>query len=264
MANAFPIGERCGFNLTACEEVLLLDAYRLAEPGIDFSTPFMARFRDEFVEGERGVEERCMMVINDALAVARLPAIHRFYPRPSAVDEYMRTRGDQKIELRQAIRRKLEDAEERKRVVNAARVAYNQLLPVYGSRVERDAFEASVARISMGNYLKPAKVVAPPEPEPVRDYRGATIAAPRVSSVMTLERRVAPPIVPGALAVQNLAHELALARQAKREMDDRISDAEAAVSAACRTLEALQREAGEVASREGEVAAKLQSAIADL
>lgn len=126
MAIAYPIKLRCGFNLTLCEEVLLLEAYRHVREALAHD-PLIRLFEDMvFTEG-KGVEERAIITINQALKTAELPAVLRFYPKPTDWDDFMRTRGDERADKRTDILKRLEDGAGRGAVLEIARRDYARL-----------------------------------------------------------------------------------------------------------------------------------------
>ncbi len=166
MSVAFRIKERVGFNPTAAEETLLLDAYLMVRESIQ-QYPIIQMFEDLFLQQGKAFEERVCVSINLALKTAELPAIHRFYPKPSLWDEYTRLDNEERVAIRRTILEKLGNPRERARIVRLARIDYDAMANLYLEVPSdyRQMFDDAVERIKNDQLSPPKPLLWTPPPQ---------------------------------------------------------------------------------------------------
>lgn len=250
MSVAFAIGPRCGFNLTASEEVLLLEAYRHVSLALSHDPNIKTFEHMMFVEG-KGIEERAIIAINGLIKQAEYPHNLCFYPKMTDWTDHMRTRGDERIALRRAIQSKLEVEAERNRIVTAARKEYETLEGPKGyiEPEYEQMFEDAVDRIRGGVMYMPRPRTAPIEqPQPVLSRVPVQLAASRPAPIMAPVQ--AGPLLPAAIPVAQLANRLAALRREKADITARIEE-----------LRRLEDRHAELTTQEDELKAQIIAAL---
>ncbi len=255
MSVAFAIKDRCGFNLTAPEETILLESYRQVGSSIS-AHPAIKSFEAMFFGEGKAVDEAAIIAINEAVKVAELPVHNRIYPKPTDWTDFTRTRGNERIQLRQHIMAKLNEEAERTRLVNAARREYIDLPPFYIPEPGYpEMFMDAVDRIKHGAYRK--RPIYAPEPQPpiidLTPYRAPAtsqherLAAPKPER---LALATMPSLLPAAARVAQAAQALALHRDQRRQYDDQLAE--------------LQRKIAELGDDETRLNEILAQAVRDL